>query len=37
LYDDEEAEDKLIETIAELNLYLENETKAGNNRGFFYI
>ena len=26
LNDDEEAEDKLIETIAELNLYLEDKT-----------
>ncbi len=35
MYDDQEAEDKLIEAIVELNLYLENITKAGKNKGFF--
>jgi len=30
-----EAEDKLIETITKLNLYLENKTKTEKNKGYF--
>jgi hypothetical protein len=30
-----EAEDKLIETITKLNLYLENKTKTEKNKRYF--